>query len=157
MQLLPIPDSQQQLWQPMADEFLAGLKVAAENAQEGLYKAVCAMLKSPIKAAVDQKNLDEQHWLLSAYDDLQAQYLLPAWPALYECEDVTAWSDFKKSALKVWLYCKMQAEEHGTCLHSSECDRQFTETDRLVKSLLMFEAFSEEESNGPMQTKPGTA
>ena len=59
MQLKEIADSQQLLWTPpeIAKECLNGLSIAAEIVQCDLYRAVSAMLKSPIKAAVAQMKL----------------------------------------------------------------------------------------------------
>ena len=158
MQLLSDADSRNQLWQSEQafNEFLSGLKEVAEGVQTGLYKAVCAMLKSPIRAAVDEGQASTtKHWLCSAYDDLKAKHRLPEWPQENKRQDTTDWSPFDRGALKVWLDCKLSAESHTAGLHSNEDDRQFTETDRLVKSLLQAEVCSDTETNQGIAGKPG--
>lgn len=112
------------------------------------------MLKSPIRNAVDQGDL---HWLWSAYHRKASGCHLPDWPEGYNSESDTKWTDFEKSALKIWLDCKMTAEKdsHTTGLHSGELERQFTETDCLVERLLLAKAFSEAESNIGLEDRPG--
>ena len=106
MQLLTDAKSREELWQSeqAIDEFLGGLEKVAEDVQIGLYKAVCAMLKSPIRAAIDEgQSSTTKHWLFSAYDDLKDMHQLPEWPQESKRQDVTEWSSFEKGALKVWL------------------------------------------------------
>ncbi len=132
-------------------------QVAAENVQPGLYRAVCAMLKSPIRTAIDQKaraqaSTDDsaaEHWLDTAYQELRHAHGLPDWPQTYNKQEDGTWDDFGISALKVWLHCKMDAEadNHLAGLHSVERTKQFTQTDRIVKSLLKLETEADDEMN----------
>lgn len=168
LQLKAIADSQQLLWTnpEAANEYLSGLKIAAEKVQPGLYKAVCAMLKSPIRTAVDQKaraqaSMDDaaaEHWLDEAYQELRHQaHGLPDWPQTYNKQEDCTWDDFSISALKVWLHCKMDAEadNHLVGSHSAERMKQFTQTDRIVKSLLNLETEADDEMNSEdLEGKP---
>ena len=174
LQLQLVGESQKLLWQtPQAtEEFLRGLKTVAENVQPGgsLYKAACAMLKSPIRSAFKAVAAFEaaaeggqetfsptEHWLFEEYQKLQIEQKLPEWPKAYSMHEDGTWDEFGKSALKVWLHCKMRGEKDSYMLgrHSGDHDRQFTETDRLVKSLLQTEVFSGEDSNNELTGKPG--
>lgn len=136
--------------QPAAlQQFLEGLSLVFGSL--GLSSAVHAMLKIPIRAAFDGQGDDisdeadesAKHWLCSAYKELQQQYSLPDWPTAYD-EKLEEWGAFSTGALKVWLHCKLGAEYHsrGVGQHSNERDRQFTETDRLIKSLLETKLYS---------------
>lgn len=159
MQLKDIADSQQLLWTnpEAAKEYLRGLTVAAEHVQPGLYRAVCAMLKSPIRTAVEQKvraqtSRDDsatEHWLDEAYQELCHAHELPDWPQTYNKQEDGNWDEFSISALRVWLHCKMDAEAdiHLVGLHSAELMKQFTQTDRIVKSLLKLETEADDEMN----------
>ncbi|DBA91114.1 TPA: hypothetical protein ACH3X1_016078 [Trebouxia sp. C0004] len=127
------------------------------------------MLKFPIRAAFDAQGYatndeaDEaaEHWLCSAYKDLQQHYSLPDWPKAYN-EKLEEWGAFSKGALKVWLHCKLEAECHSRRVgqHSNERDRQFTEIDRLIKSLLETKLYSQADnadamdSPGPLDARP---
>ncbi|KAL0047438.1 hypothetical protein WJX82_003437 [Trebouxia sp. C0006] len=92
-----------------------------------------------------------------AYKDLQQQYSLPDWPTAYN-EKLEEWGAFSTGALKVWLHCKLGAEYHsrGVGQHSNERDRQFTETDRLIKSLLETKLYSPAE-NADAVDLPGSS
>ena len=113
MQLKDIADSQQLLWRKSeaTKEYLSGLTAAAECVQPGLYRAVCAMLKSPIRTAVGQKaraqaSTDDsaaEHWLEEAYQELRHAHELPDWPQTYNKQEDGTWDDFSISALKVWM------------------------------------------------------
>ena len=143
LRLLSYEESSKLLWaQPTArnsamQQFLDGLLQVFEASE--YLPAVHAMLKHPIRAAYDpdcssSPHGPSDHWLRTAYAEVES---LPVWPASFEEASVT-WSDFSKSALKVWIDCKLKAEQqsHVVGQHSSDSDRQFTETDRLIKSLL---------------------
>ncbi len=140
--------------QPAAlQQFQEGLSVVFGKL--GLSSALHAMLKIPIRAAFDAQGdttsdeADEagEHWLCSAYKDLQQQYSLPDWPKAYN-EKLEEWGAFSKGALKVWLLCKLEAEYRSRRVgqHNNERDRQFTETDRLIKSLLETKLYSQAEN-----------
>ena len=165
MQLLDLKHSKKLLWDndEAMEEFLNGLQQTADRVQpEQLYKAVCVMLKSPIKAAVEDSSQAaadsdaSQHWLSTKYEQLRAEHNLPVWPDSYRQGD-THWDQFDKSALRVWLHCKMEAEltSHAAGLHSNECQRQFTETDSIVKSLLVTEKFPDSPSSSGQATVSG--
>lgn len=141
--LLSYEDSNKLLWaQPgvkgsAMQQFLEGL---IEFFKTSVYlPAVHAMLKHPIKAAFtpDGSTLPDEasdHWLCGAYAEAK---LLPLWPASFE-EESDEWTAFSRGALQVWIGCKLKAEQqsHVAGHHSNNIDRQFTETDRLIKSLL---------------------
>lgn len=144
LKLLSYAESSTLLWAPPAigtsamQQFLDGLILEVFKASEYL-PAVLAMLKHPIKAAFDpdgSNSLDgtSDHWLHAAYAEVKS---LPPWPAVFE-EAPEEWSPFSHSALKVWIDCKLKAEQQSHVIgqHSTDSDRQFTETDRLIKSLL---------------------
>lgn len=156
--LLGVDESTQILQsQPAAiQQFQEGLSLVFGRL--GLPSALHAMLKIPIRAAFDAQGdatsdeADEaaEHWLCSAYKELQEQYSLPDWPEAYN-EQLEEWSAFSKGALKVWLHCKLEAEHHSQRVgqHSNDRDRQFTETDRLIKSLLETKLYPQaENANG---------
>lgn len=144
LRLLSYAESSQLLWaQPatrksVMQQFLDGLIHEVFKASEYL-PAVLAMLKHPIKAAFDpdcssSPDGASDNWLHAAYDEVTS---LPPWPAVFT-EAPDEWSDFSHSALKVWIDCKLKAEQQSHVIgqHSTDSDRQFTETDRLIKSLL---------------------
>jgi len=153
--LLGVDESKQILQsQPAAlQQFHEGLSLVFGGL--GLSAALHAMLKIPIRAAFDAQGDDTsdeadesaEHWLCSVYKDLQQQYSLPDWPTAYN-EKLEEWGAFSTGALKVWLHCKLGAEYHsrGVGQHSNERDRQFTETDRLIKSLLETKLYSPAEN-----------
>lgn len=143
LRLLSYEESSKLLWAQPAignsamQQFLDGLLQIFEASE--YLPAVLAMLKHPIKAACDpdcSSSLDgaSVHWLHTAYAGIVS---LPVWPASFD-EASDKWSDFSKSALKVWIDCKLKAEQqsHVVGQHSSDSDKQFTGTDRLIKSLL---------------------
>ncbi len=168
---MPMAKSLEWLWDgPQAiKEFLEGLKTVLETVQPGVYKAVCAMLKSPIRAALEQTKdnaskvsaglaKSTEHWLCAEYQQLELEHNLPPWSSCCDQED-GEWTKFEMSALKVWLHCKVRADCqegcHVTGVHSGEHEKQFTQTDRIVKSLMELEAFSEEASNDGSSGKLG--
>ena len=84
-----------------------------------------------------------------AYQELCHAHELPDWPHTYSKQENGSWDDFSTSALRVWLHCKMDAEadNHLVGLHSAERMKHFTQTDRIVKSVLKLETEADDEMN----------
>jgi len=140
------------------DSFLDGFKEVLGGEE---LKAVYAVLRFPLQSAFDSKvddEDDEEHWLKTTYTQLQTVYQLPKWSAAVWND--MHWNEFESALLKVWLHVKMSSENsrHAVGHHSTEADRQFTETDRLIKSLVKTRVFSRAKSHEglePLDTGAG--
>lgn len=140
------------------DSFLSGLSHLLESAR---LKAAYAILRRPLESAF-QSTADGddviEHWLKTEYYKLLQRYQLPKWPTALNKGDGD-WTDADKALLRVWLHAKMDAEEsrHAVGHHSTEKQRQFNETDRLIKTLVNTRVFSQAESREGLREAGSTA
>lgn len=161
--LLSIEQSKERLLpsHKATDSFLSGLSHVLEATR---LQAAYAILRRPLESALQSQtdnDGDTEHWLKVEYDKLLQMYSLPVWPTALNNGGggQTDWTDSDKALLRVWLHAKMDAEEsrHAVGYNSSEKDRQFNETDRLIKSLVSTRVFSQAESQHGLREPGSTA
>ena len=137
------------------DDYLGGLLGAASCFSPAEKQALHAMLRLPLQLAMDVGGDAEQSWLQSVYEQVQSEYNLSAW-----CGRLSAnaggefWTASDQHILKAWLYAKLDSEETRAAVGHQSLDRlrQFSETDRLVKSLVATAVCTPAETCAPLPT-----